>query len=112
MPEACRDRPTSVPMNIFFAYKSPKYYYDYDAMAEPMKEVSKKRYTRKKSGQQIFKRRCRIKVQKSMKQEGMESIKGITFRSFAIKEIFDYQYHILLEAIIMQHFHRNLLRFV
>ncbi|HEM4878942.1 TPA: site-specific DNA-methyltransferase [Streptococcus suis] len=46
MPEACRDRPTRSYEHIFLLSKSPKYYYDFDAMAEPMKEVSKKRYVR------------------------------------------------------------------
>lgn len=49
MPEACRDRPTRSYEHIFLLTKSPKYYYDYDAMAEPMKEVSKKRYVRGRS---------------------------------------------------------------
>ena len=49
MPEACKDRPTRSYEHIFLLTKSPKYYYDYDAMAEPMKEVSKKRYVRGRS---------------------------------------------------------------
>lgn len=49
MPEACRDRPTRSYEHIFLLSKSPRYYYDYDSMAEPMKEVSKKRYVRGRS---------------------------------------------------------------
>ena len=49
MPEACRDRPTRSYEHIFLLSKSPKYYYDYEQMAEPMKEVSKKRYVRGRS---------------------------------------------------------------
>ena len=46
MPEACRDRPTRSYEHVFLLSKSPRYYYDYEQMAEPMKEVSKKRYVR------------------------------------------------------------------
>ena len=49
MPEACRDRPTRSYEHIFLLSKSPRYYYDYDSLAEPMKEVSKKRYVRGRS---------------------------------------------------------------
>ena len=49
MPEACKDRPTRSYEHIFLLSKSPRYYYDYDSMAEPMKEVSKKRYVRGRS---------------------------------------------------------------
>lgn len=49
MPEACRDRPTRSYEHVFLLSKSPRYYYDFDAMAEPIKEVSKKRYMRGRS---------------------------------------------------------------
>ena len=49
MPEACKDRPTRSYEHIFLLSKSPRYYYDYDSLAEPMKEVSKKRYVRGRS---------------------------------------------------------------
>ena len=49
MPEACRDRPTRSYEHIFLLSKSAKYYYDYEQMAEPIKEVSKKRYVRGRS---------------------------------------------------------------
>lgn len=49
MPESCKDRPTRSYEHIFLLSKSPKYYYDYDAMAEPMKTSSKKRYVRGRS---------------------------------------------------------------
>lgn len=49
MPESCRDRPTRSYEHVFLLSKSPRYYYDYEAMAEPMKEVSKKRYVRGRS---------------------------------------------------------------
>ena len=37
MPEACKDRPTRSYEHIFLLSKSPRYYYDYDSLAEPMK---------------------------------------------------------------------------
>lgn len=49
MPEACRDRPTRSYEHIFLLSKSPRYYYDYEQMSEPMKGVSKKRYARGRS---------------------------------------------------------------
>ena len=49
MPETCRDRPTRSYEHIFLLTKSPKYYYDFDAMKEPVKEVSKRRYVRGRS---------------------------------------------------------------
>lgn len=65
MPEACRDRPTRSYEHIFLLTKSPKYYYDYDAMAEPMKESSKKRYTRgRKADNKYLKENSGAKIQK------------------------------------------------
>ena len=49
MPEACRDRPTRSYEHVFLLSKSLRYYYDYEQMAEPMKEISKKRYVRGRS---------------------------------------------------------------
>ena len=49
MPEACRDRPSRSYEHIFLLTKSPKYYYDFDAMKEPVKTSSKKRYVRGRS---------------------------------------------------------------
>ena len=37
MPESCKDRPTSCHEHIFLLTKSPKYYYDADAIAEKVK---------------------------------------------------------------------------
>jgi DNA modification methylase len=46
MPESVSDRPTSAHEHIFLMTKSPKYYYDQDAIREPRKEESKKRAIR------------------------------------------------------------------
>ena len=43
MPESVRDRPTSAHEKIWLITKSKKYYYDADAIKEPVKENSKKR---------------------------------------------------------------------
>lgn len=46
MPESCKDRPSRSYEHIFLLTKSKRYFYNYDAMKEPIKEVSKKRYLR------------------------------------------------------------------
>ncbi len=43
MPESTKDRPTSAHEKIWLITKSKKYYYDADAIKEPVKENSKKR---------------------------------------------------------------------
>ena len=43
MPESTKDRPTSAHEKIWLITKSKKYYYDADAIREPVKEISKKR---------------------------------------------------------------------
>ena len=43
MPESVRDRPTSCHEKIWLITKNKKYYYDADAIREPVKEISKKR---------------------------------------------------------------------
>ena len=43
MPESVKDRPTSAHEKIWLITKSKKYYYDADAIREPVKEISKKR---------------------------------------------------------------------
>lgn len=49
MPSSVKDRPTTSHEYIFLLSKSKKYYYDIDAIREPLSEVTKKRdkYTRK-----------------------------------------------------------------
>lgn len=49
LPESVKDRPTKCYEHIFLLSKSPKYYYDYKAIQEPLKEVSKARYKRGRS---------------------------------------------------------------
>jgi len=43
MPESIKDRPTSAHEKIWLITKNKKYYYDSDAIKEPVKEISKKR---------------------------------------------------------------------
>ena len=50
LPESVKDRPTKSYEHIFLLSKSPKYYYDYKAIQEPIKEVTAARYTRGRSG--------------------------------------------------------------
>lgn len=50
LPEAVKDRPTRCYEHIFLLSKSPKYYYDYKAIQEPITEVTAERYTRHRSG--------------------------------------------------------------
>lgn len=49
LPEAVKDRPTKTYEHIFLLSKSPHYYYDYMAIREPLKKVSKARYKRGRS---------------------------------------------------------------
>ena len=49
LPESVKDRPTKTYEHIFLLSKSPKYYYDYKAIQEPLKQVSKERYKRGRS---------------------------------------------------------------
>ena len=50
LPESVKDRPAKSYEHIFLLTKSPKYYYDYKAIQEPIKEVTAARYTRGRSG--------------------------------------------------------------
>ena len=49
LPESAKDRPTKCHEYIFLLSKSRKYYYDYKAIQEPIKEVGKARYKRGRS---------------------------------------------------------------
>lgn len=49
LPESAKDRPTKTYEHIFLLAKSSKYYFDYKAIQEPLKEVSKERYKRGRS---------------------------------------------------------------
>lgn len=49
LPESAKDRPTQCHEYIFLLSKSRKYYYDYKAIQEPIKEVSRQRYKRGRS---------------------------------------------------------------
>lgn len=50
LPESVKDRPTKCYEHIFLLSKEPHYYFDYKAIREPLKEVSKERYKRGRSG--------------------------------------------------------------
>ena len=49
LPESAKDRPTKTYEHIFLLAKSRRYYFDYKAIQEPLKEVSKARYKRGRS---------------------------------------------------------------
>ena len=49
LPESVKDRPTKCYEHIFLLSKEPNYYFDYKAIREPLKEVSKERYKRGRS---------------------------------------------------------------
>lgn len=83
MPEACRDRPTRSYEHIFLLSKSPKYYYDYEQMAEPMKEVSKKRYVRgRKPDNKYLKENSGAKLQKINEARKYGEYKGDNIPQF------------------------------
>lgn len=50
LPESVKDRPIKSYEHIFLLAKSPKYYFDYKAIQEPIKEVTAERYRRGRSG--------------------------------------------------------------
>ena len=86
MPEACRDRPTRSYEHVFLLSKSPKYYYDYEQMAEPMKEVSKKRYVRGRSeDNKYLKEDAGISVQKINRARRYGEYKGDNIPQFRNK---------------------------
>lgn len=49
LPESTKDRPTKCYEHIFLLAKSRNYYFDYKAIQEPIKDVSKERYKRGRS---------------------------------------------------------------
>ena len=52
MPESCKDRFTKKHEYFFFMVKSEKYYFDLDAIRDPIKEVSLERYKYNFTGQE------------------------------------------------------------
>ena len=50
LPEAVKDRPAKCYEHIFLLAKSSRYYFDYEAIQEPIKAVTEARYTRGRSG--------------------------------------------------------------
>ena len=50
LPESVKDRPSKCYEHIFLLSKSPKYYFDYKAIREPIKNVTAERYKRGRSG--------------------------------------------------------------
>lgn len=49
LPESIKDRPTKCYEHIFLLAKSAHYYFDYKAIREPVKEISRQRYKRGRS---------------------------------------------------------------
>ena len=49
LPESAKDRPTKTYEHIFLLAKARQYYFDYRAIQEPIKEVSRQRYKRGRS---------------------------------------------------------------
>lgn len=86
MPESCKDRPTRSYEHIFLLSKSPKYYYDYEQIAEPMKESSKKRYTRgRKADNKYLKENSGAKIQKINKARRYGEYRGDNIPQFRNK---------------------------
>ncbi len=54
LPESAKDRPTKTYEHIFLLAKSRQYYFDYKAIQEPLKEVSRERYKRGRSGRSKY----------------------------------------------------------
>ena len=54
LPEAVKDRPAKCYEHIFLLAKSPKYYFNYEAIQQPIKAVTEARYTRGRSGKSKY----------------------------------------------------------
>ena len=72
LPESVKDRPSKSYEHIFLFAKSPKYYFDYKAIQEPIKEVTAARYTRGRSGK--------------AKYSGTQASQGIDRKTDAVME--------------------------
>ena len=72
LPESVKDRPSKSYEHIFLLAKSPKYYFDYKAIQEPIKEVTAARYTRGRSGK--------------AKYSGAQASQGIDRKTDAVTE--------------------------
>ena len=72
LPESVKDRPSKSYEHIFLFAKSPKYYFDYKAIQEPIKEVTAARYTRGRSGK--------------AKYSGTQASQGIDRKTDAVTE--------------------------
>ena len=72
LPESVKDRPSKSYEHIFLFAKSPKYYFDYKAIQEPIKEVTAARYTRGRSGK--------------AKYSGAQASQGIDRKTDAVTE--------------------------
>ena len=72
LPESVKDRPSKSYEHIFLFAKSPKYYFDYKAIQEPIKEVTAARYKRGRSGR--------------AKYSGAQASQGIDRKTDAVTE--------------------------
>ena len=72
LPESVKDRPSKSYEHIFLFAKSPKYYFDYKAIQEPIKEVTAARYKRGRSGK--------------AKYSGAQASQGIDRKTDAVTE--------------------------
>ncbi len=72
LPESVKDRPTKSYEHIFLFAKSPKYYFNYKAIQEPIKEVTAARYKRGRSGK--------------AKYSGAQASQGIDRKTDAVTE--------------------------
>ncbi len=70
MPESVTDRPTKAHEYLFLLAKSPKYYYDNDAIKEPMSLSSEERLTQPNLAQQQGSDRVQGKTNGAMKAVG------------------------------------------
>ena len=72
LPESVKDRLSKSYEHIFLFAKSPKYYFDYKAIQEPIKEVTASRYKRGRSGK--------------AKYSGAQASQGIDRKTDAVTE--------------------------
>lgn len=110
LPESVKDRPTKSYEHIFLLSKSPKYYFDYKAIEEPIKAVTEDRYTRGRSGKakysgtkmsQGIDRKADAVTDESRKYKRKRDVWEVSTNTFRMEEHFAMYPEKLIEPCIL-----------
>lgn len=108
--ESVKDRPTKSYEHIFLLSKSPKYYFDYKAIEEPIKAVTEDRYTRGRSGKakysgtkmsQGIDRKADAVTDESRKYKRKRDVWEVSTNTFRMEEHFAMYPEKLIEPCIL-----------